>query len=498
MTNRGDKILLLLIVAHLAVALPLAYHLNIWSDEASSLYTTQYGFRHALENVFQQEKQAPIYFLVLSLWRKINDSIFFARLLSIIFSLLAIFVFSRLASKIWEEKTAIFLTAIFALHPYLVWASLEIRAYALMIFITCVLFLFFYDSFLRENAGDRKVQTGYVLTAIVAIYTHYYLGFLLVGAFLALLILRRWQAAKTYFGQMLIVGIAVLPLFYVIYWQFTDRAVTFQPEKSLFEGATIVWNHFLTFVAPTEIYSDGEAKTISKIRLWIARVAVIAVLFWLVKNRFKDFDRNIFTFGTIFVVCSLFIVFVYFQLGAGYVGIRHAAVYFVAIFIFSAAILVKILPKRAWGFVAFFYAVLFVYAIYGMYPGFTKRGDWARVAAFIEQNEKPNQPIISFPVYEAVALLVQYKGINRVLPDEKLFDFFPEGKADSPLAYGEQIKFLISKIPSETGEIWLLTAENCNFGRACEPLENFINTHYTTILERDFYKEKVRLLRRIK
>jgi hypothetical protein len=84
------------------------------------------------------------------------------------------------------------------------------------------------------------------------------------------------------------------------------------------------------------------------------------------------------------------------------------------------------------------------------------------------------------------------------LPDEKLFDFFPEGKADSPLAYGEQIKFLISKIPSETGEIWLLTAENCNFGRACEPLENFINTHYTTILERDFYKEKVRLLRRIK
>lgn len=496
MNDREKKFLFLLLFLHLTIALPLAYHLNIWADEASSLYTTQYGFRHALENVFEQEKQAPIYFLLLSLWRKINDSFLFARLLSIIFSLLAIVVFSRLARKIWEEKSAIFLTAIFALHPYLLWASLEIRAYALIILITCLLFNFFYDGFMQDAVSHHKFRIFYVLTAIAAIYTHYYLGFVLVGGFFALLILRRWQAAKEYFLQMLIVGAAVLPLLYVIYSQFSDRSVIYQPETSITEGIKIVWNHLLTFVLPIEFFPDQEASWIAKIRLWAGRIAVLSVFIWLLIRRFRDLDQNIIAFGTISAVCGLFFQLIYFQLGANYALIRHASVYFVAIFIFSAAILVKILPKKSWILFAVLYAFLFSYSIYTLYPNLTKRGDWARVAAFIEQNEKPNQPIVSFPVFETVALLVQYKGVNQIFPDEKFFTFFIENNPESQLAYARQIEFVISEIPPEADEIWLLTAENCDFGQACEPLENFINTHYTIVLEREFYKEKVRLLRR--
>jgi hypothetical protein len=85
--------LLPLIALHLAVTLPLAYLLNIWVDEASTLYTTENGFSSALQNALAQEKQAPLYFWVLSLWRALNGSVFFARLLSIIFSVAAIIVF---------------------------------------------------------------------------------------------------------------------------------------------------------------------------------------------------------------------------------------------------------------------------------------------------------------------------------------------------------------------------------------------------------------------
>src|SRR5215213_6298783 len=77
-----------LILAHLAVTLPLAYFLNVWMDEASTLYTTQNGFFQTFQNVFADEKQAPLYFLLLSLWRELNGSIFFARALSIVFSCL--------------------------------------------------------------------------------------------------------------------------------------------------------------------------------------------------------------------------------------------------------------------------------------------------------------------------------------------------------------------------------------------------------------------------
>ena len=490
------KFVLILIFLHLAVALPLAFALNIWVDEASTLHTTQNGFFQAFRNLFTDEKQAPLYFLLMSLWRKINDSIFFARLFSIICSALAIAIFSRLARKIWDEKAAFFITAIFALHPYLFWASLEIRLYSLIILITCLLFGFFYDGYLRENSTDKKSQIYFVLTSIAALYTNYYLGFLLVGAFVALLILRRWKEAKSYFLQMIIVGIAILPLFWIISFQFSDRIVTFQEEKSLVEGVRNLWNHFLTFVLPTEIYTTEEISVFSIIRLWLVRIAILAAAIIFIKNKGKDLDKNIIAFGTISAVAALFFLFVYFQLGVGYVEIRHAAVFFVSLFIFVSAVLVKILPKKTWIFAAVLYFVFSSYGIYALYPNLTKRGDWARVAEFIEQNEKPNQPIVIFQVYEAIALPNYYKGANRILPDEKFFSFFAEEKAGSPNNFRRQIEFLISEIPPDSQEIWLLTNEKCDVKQSCEPLEKFVEANYTIVEERDFYKEKVRLLRK--
>ncbi len=484
------KFLLILIFLHLAIALPLAFQLNIWVDEASTHYTTQNGFVQAFRNMFSDEKQAPLYFLMLSLWRKISDSIFFARLFSIICSLLAIAAFSRLAQKIWERKTAFFITALFALHPYLFWASLEIRLYSLIILLTCLLFGFFCDGYLQTDKPLRQAQIYIFLISIIALYTNYYLGFLLIGGFLALVVLRCWQEAKSYFLQMLIVGIAILPLFWIIGLQFSDRIVTFQEEKSLIEGIRIFWNHFLIFALPTEIFTPENLSVFSFIRLWLVRIAILATIFIIVKERGKGLDKIILAFGTISATAAAFFLFVYFQLGAGYVEIRHAAVYFVSIFIFTGAVLVNILPKKTWVLAAVLYSIFFSYSIFTLYPNMTKRGDWARVAAFISQAEKPNQPIVSFPVYETIALPQYYRDANRGLPDEKFFSFFAEDKAGSPNSFRRQIEFVISKIPSEAEEIWLLTSETCAVKQSCEPLENFVRANYTVIEEKNFIKKK--------
>ncbi len=493
------KIIVILIFLHLVIAVPFALTLNIWVDEASTLYTTKNGFFQAFQNIFTDEKQAPLYFLILSLWRKINDSIFFAQIFSMVFSAAAIFAFARLAKRIWEEKSAIFITAIFAFHPFLIWSSFEIRVYSLLIFLSCLLFVFFYDAFLDDEIDTKtkkRAQIFYVLTAVFALYTHYYLGFVLVGGFFALLVLRRWAQAKTYFMLMLAVSVAILPLFYIINLQFSVRIITFQEEKSLLEGVRVLWNHFLTFVLPTEIYPSEEITFFSIVRLWIVRFAILVAVIIFIKNRFKDLDKNIIVFGTISAVSAAFFLFVYFQLGVGYVEIRHAAVFFVAVFIAASAIFVKILPQKSWVFVTVLCLVFFAYAIFAMYPNFTKRGDWARVAEFISQSEKPNQPIVIFDVYDAIALPNYYKGVNRILPDEKFFSFFAEGETGTPNNFRSQIDFIISKIPPDAPEIWLLTHENCKVGRSCEPLEKFIEANYTIIEEKDFYKEKIRLLRK--
>jgi uncharacterized membrane protein len=488
------KFLLLLIFLHLAVALPLAFYLNIWVDEASTLRTTQNGFLGAFGNLFDEEKQAPLYFLILSLWRKINDSIFFARLFSIICSALSIKFFFDLAQEIFEDKRAFFVAAFFALHPFLFWASLEIRLYSTVVLLSVLLLKFFYEGYL--NGESFKPQIYFSLTAIVALYTNYYLGFLLVGCFAALLVLRRWAQAKSYFMQMLFVALAIIPLMWIVQKQFSVRVFHFQAERTFAEGASVFWNHFLTFLLPTEIFPTDEISVFSIVRVWLVRIAIVAFLIITIKKRGKNLDEKAFAFGIILATIVAFLLFVYFQLGHGYVEIRHASVFFVPFVLFVASII----PKQNGKIISVSFAVLcaifFAYSISALYPNLAKRGDWARVAEYIKQDEKPNQPIIIFQAYEAITLPYHYKGVNRILPDEKFFAFDYEDKPGSAFSFRDQINFIISKIPADAEEIWLLTNEKCAVGEACQPLENFVSANYTIVEEKDFYKEKVRLLRR--
>lgn len=491
----------LLVILHAFIALPLAYSLNIWADEASTLYTTANGVAAAFNGLFTDEKQAPLYFLLLSAWRAIDPSIFFARLFSVICSLLAIVVFFRLASKIWDKRNALTITALFAFHPYLLWASLEIRLYSLVILLTCLLFNFFVDGFLAEqtdeNQKGRKVsQLLFALTATVALYTNYYLGFPLVGSFAALVLLKKWDDARRYLILMLAVGVSILPLFYFITLQFADRITTFQEQKSISEAFRIVWNHFLTFALPTEIYTPEDQTTISIVRLWIVRLSIVGTLIIFIKTKFRDLDKNVFAFGAISAVSAAFLIFVYFQLGSGYVEIRHAAIYFVAIFVFVCSVTIKLLPDK-FRFLALLLVLTFYgYSLLSLYPSRVKRGDWENVAGYISSNEKAGQPIIVFPVYEAIAVPTYYKGANQVLPKEKIFSFFAEDTLGSPAMHERQIKFLISEIPPDAVEVWLVTSDVCSWGEACTPLENFVDANYTVMQEQDFYHGKVRLLRR--
>jgi uncharacterized membrane protein len=502
------------IILHSIIALPLAYVLNIWVDEASSLYTTENGLFQAFRNVFADEKQAPLYFLLLSVWREINHSIFFARAFSIIFSLLAIKAFYDLARKLFDAKAAVFITAVFAFHPFLIWASLEIRVYSLVILLSVLLLKLFFDGYLgdenisrKDAKAQRKTQIFYVLMAIVALYTNYYLGFLLVGNFCALLVLRKWREAKNYFLQMLVVGAAILPLLWAIKSQFAANTNRFQADKSLVVGLKFLWNHFLTFVLPTEIFPPEETTDISFVRIWLVRLAILAVVVFFVKNR-KIFDKNIFAFGAICASIFAFILLAYFLLGEIFVEVRHAALLFAPLILFAGLVFQEILTRRREdakaqrfkfvfaGSLSVLLIVFFSYSVYTLYPNLTKRGDWARVGAFIEQNEKPNQPIIVFTAFDAPALPYNYRGVNKIFPDEKFFDWEFEAETGSADALRRQTEFIISEIPPEAKEVWLLTNEKCAVKDACRPLENFVAANYTIIEEKDFYKEKVRLLRK--
>ena len=491
----------LIIILHLIIVLPLAYLLNIWMDEASTLHTTQHGFSYALQH-FEDEKQAPLYFLLMSVWRAFNDSIFFARLFSVVCAGLSISFFYGLTRKFFDESAAKLTTILFAFHPYLIWAALEIRVYAAVILLTVLLLKFFTEGYLNyeKNAKgeNRNAQIYFVLTSIIALYTNYYLGFLLVGFFAALLVLKRFRAARSYFAQMLLVGLAIAPLGWLIESQIISNTQGFTGEKSIIKGIKVLWSDALNLVFPTELLPPPEQTKVSFIRVWLARCGIVGVAFLLVKNRFRAADEKVLLFGTISLVIFVFLLLAYFLVGANYVLLRHTAIWFVPLNLFVFALLSQIFPRRLWIVFAFIFVFLDPYSNYQNYPKLAKRGDWIRVAGFIEANEKPNQPIIIFRNFDALSLPYYYHGANKILPDDNFFAWLDEADFSNENALKKQTDFIISQIPANAAEIWLATEELCQDEEtaACRPLENFVETNYTVLKTQDFYGERLRLLKK--
>src|ERR1043166_7277072 len=492
-----------LIVLHLLIALPLAYFLNIWSDEASTLYTTQHGFLAAFQHAAIDERQAPLYFWILSLWRSINDSIFFARIFSLLCSLASIKFFSGVARHIFQPRTAFLVSAFFALHPFLIWASVEIRVYSLVILLSSVLLLLFIDGFWNDDeTSQKRSRICFLIVTIVALYTNYYLGFLLAGFLAALLISKKRRLAGAYCGLMLIAAIAVSPLLLVFRTQLSANASGFHEATSLIDGLRTLWHQLLTFVLPAEVFPDQDISGADVIRVWSVRAFILLTVIFAIKNR-KTVSPQTSSLGAITIAVFSCLLIAYFALGTGYVQVRHASVIFVPLVLFLTSLLSdifsqesRIVRKIVGAAGAILILASFSYALVTLFPNMTKRGDWARIGAFVEQNESPGQPIIVFTTYDALALPYHYHGVNKILPDERFFEFEAEDKFGTENSLKGQTDFVISEIPAEANMIWLAVNEKCIVTDACRPLENYVQANYTIEKEQDFYLEKLFLLRK--
>ncbi len=507
-TTRATRTLITvtLIVLHLAIAIPLASILNIWADEASTLFTTQNGLISALQNAAANEKQAPLYFWLLSLWRLIDDSIFFSRLFSIFCSVAAIAVFANVARRIVGPRGFILATAFFALHPFLFWASTETRVYSLVILLAVLLAQFFISRFLDGDGGVQKAwnkdRLCFVGAAIIGLYTNYYIGFLLVGFLAALLVTRKWPSARDYALLMIVAGIAFLPMLWVLSSQLATNTSGYQEARSVTEGLRYIWHHVLTFVLPAEIFPGEDASRFSIVRLWLVRVMIILGAYFTIRHR-HSISRRTAALGVIAGMVGALMLSAYFLLGPAFVAIRHASVLFVPLILFMALLISDLFrgkSERSFKAAAIAGSAVilasFSYSLLNLYPEWVKRGDWERVGRFIQENESPGQPIVVFTAFDALALPYHYRGINEILPNEGFFDVETEAAFGTAESHRRQTERVIAQIRPEADKIWLAVNDLCLTTEACRPLENFVLANYTVEIEKEFYLEKLYLLKR--
>ncbi|MFZ2052748.1 MAG: glycosyltransferase family 39 protein [Candidatus Aminicenantales bacterium] len=483
----------LILLGHLAITVFLSYKLNIWIDEAYTLNTTGQSLGYALEKSLQFESQAPLYFLLLNAWRKIDGSIFFGRLCSVICAVLTLLSYVQVSRYYLPGMQPVYLPAATALNPYLIWAAVEMRLYSLAILLTSLLMLFFYRRFIvrRKNRFDAVLLA--VFSGIAVLTSYYFL--LLLTAFLGYILVRRSRRDLFEYLVMIFPSlILVIPLLAQVPRQMASHFPS-QPEQiGLLRSFRIVFGLIQNLVLHL------TALPLS------AHVVIPALFFFITVCLVLRFKRKIagaqIVIWTLFGITSAGFVFLVVFFGPNVVSPRYLFVIFIlsSLAYFSVGFF---LPESARNKFAAYSLLVMVpfhaFILISRYSPLAKSGDYLRASSALERMEKPGEPIIVFNPEAAMSLSVYYRGRNDVVPIPRKIDFERYDIRDFVIRDEEQIVKAMGEALSRRQNIWFFHAGLDKYQGVDYQfplLEKFLSREFEVESAFVFFRSELRYLRR--
>jgi len=471
-----------LVILHLAIALLLAARLDIWVDEAYTLDTTGKGLGYALHQSLFFEGQPPLYFLLLTLWRTLDGSIFFARLFSVLCGAATLLAVAGLSRRWFPEAHPGWLTALAGLHPFFFYAALEIRVYALALLLSAVLLLLLHDGYLAPEPS-RAARWGFGVAAVAALYTQYYLGFLLVGGAAALMVLRRWRPLRDYLLAMAGVALCFAPMLWIVPRQVTSQTAALE-RASVLEGVQSLAGRVQEYAWPTPGLPDAWRPG-ARIGFALALVLIVLVHRRRIRGEWAVWTLTA-TAALLFLAVRVGVT------GPHLMQPRHTAALFLPALMTVLSVL--LLAGRRWllGVWTGALILLTAAAMAQTYGTLAKEGDWARVGSFLEQNARLGEPILVLTAEAALPLKHYYQGALAPLPaaedfktyDSRELELRSEEEIDAALGRGEPPAVWVVTHPLNPG--WL----GIDFG--FDVLERYLASRYRLDREILFSGTRVR------
>jgi hypothetical protein len=442
-------------VLYLAITLPLAARLDIWIDEAYTLETTGRGLRHALHQALFFEGQPPLYFLLLSLWRTLDGGVLFARLFSVLCGAAALFAVASLSRRWLPEAHPAWLTALAVFNPFFFYAALEIRTYALVLLLSALLLLLLHDGYLIPEPR-WSARAGFALAGLAALYTHYYLGFLLVAGAATLLVLRRWHPLRDYLLAMAAVAVCFAPMLWILPGQVSSQTAGATERASILEGVTSLAGRVQEYAWPTEGL-PGLLRPAARVGFALALVLLVLV------HRRAVRRRTVAVWTLTAMAVLLFLAVRLEVTGPHLMQSRHtAALYLPALLTVFSAVLLIPEPHRRWALGIWTGAALLltVLSMIDTYGALARIGDWARVAGFLERNARPGEPILVLTAEAAIPLKHYYRGPSALLPLPAEEDFKTYDARDLELRSEGEIDAALARVPGGLRgrrSVWVVT-----------------------------------------
>jgi hypothetical protein len=185
---------------------------SFWYDEAfTPVHVLHPSLWATLRSVVHTENTPPLWYLVA--WadtRVLGSGEVALRLPSALAGIATVPVAWAIGRELAGRRAAIVCAALVAVNPLFVWYSQEARAYGLFVLMAALAMLCFLRA-LREPTRGR--MAAFAATGALALLTHYFAVFLLIGMALWLAWDRRTRrAALPALGVLALVGAALLPL----------------------------------------------------------------------------------------------------------------------------------------------------------------------------------------------------------------------------------------------------------------------------------------------
>lgn len=484
--------------AHALVASILAAMLNVWIDECYTLDTISRTIRYAWNQALHFESQPPGYFIALTLWYRIAGTVFFARLFSILCTVGTILAAQRLSLRCFGDRVPSWLVPLLvAVQPLTLLAAVEARRYALVLVFTCALLLVFPSAFPPSRGRAPTWNAAYACVALAALYVDYFTAFVLAAQTGLLVVRRRWRDVKGQVSILVLVAGACLPLMFDV----TD-------QLRVYEGLESTSASQLASTARYVSYALENLGATQWLRSWNrpAKLLLLVVLVYMLWKyaagvkadpaRTASLDPVILTvlIGSCFVALS-------FVSAPSILQPKHLVVMLLpwalvvagAWTLFRRSVAVALLTAIV---------ALNVLASVDSFRHLAKRGDFIRVARFIEQNERPGEPIVVFYAEVALGFQHHYRGVNRTVVIPAPVDYQRYNLRDFVLPADADFWSSLESNLRDSERIWVVTDSfsdpelgGCGFGDVdfnCTLLEVMLKRRYTLLQATPFYQSRVR------
>ena len=253
MDRIGDrKIILGLVILQLVICLPFLDSFPIDLDEPFSVYHAQHDLDVFVPEL-QKGNNSPLHFILLHFWIKLfGISAFAVRSLSVVFSLVSLVFFYKLAKKILNTEIALLASGFFIFSTFMHYHSMEARMYSLQIMLAILAFYELYGLIFE----DKKNFWRLAIWNALLFYTHYLSAFVVLGEIMVFLAMFK-QLDKKKWIYFVLSGVISLALIVPGLLQLFERAgqVAGGDNWVPLPGATALYGNIIRFFNYTLAFS---------------------------------------------------------------------------------------------------------------------------------------------------------------------------------------------------------------------------------------------------